>query len=570
MKNLFRLIILVIYAFGQNQAVAGQLDQSLRIKADWHSKLLGKPLPVRAYYHKTKESQKAATIVVYVKNIAAERIGLEPDEDILCDYVNQGYFVITVDYLNDARAISPWLEQDLYLFHRMIYGFQTKSLFAGKGFRLHYCRCFFLPAGYRFLENVVYWQMDKHGANGTVDYLIDSYNTYVAGKYPDRPKVSRLDEMLTKDGRKVDMALKMDIIYPSQSKTKVPLMFYAQTDPAKPPSLYYKKDKLYYHTIGFVMRGYAYANFDHNYNPLWRSYFGKIKYSMDNQNGLASSTAAVRYIRAHAKKYNINPNYIGGMGHSKGQYTVTRLSDPHNASAREESLFSGGSITSPEPQPWLGYSSRITCGYQSMGWGLYRPEFILPEYAPTFIACGVDEAGHNVRQHKLFVEQLKNYNLNHFSIMMDGLGHSLPAGKDPKTGIDYYDTLCMFFDQYLRPDKDLPPAVLLITPGNNIQDVPIATWIDIYFAPAMDPSTILNGPAVKLEGCGIKLVCLQDNSQVRGFWKQANNKTKFSFKPDQLLKKNTRYRLVISPAVSNHRGRALDREITTEFVTAAN
>ena len=45
-------------------------------------------------------------------------------------------------------------------------------------------RCFFLPGGYRVATDLVYWEIDKHAAFGTMEYIMNSYNDDIVPKLP--------------------------------------------------------------------------------------------------------------------------------------------------------------------------------------------------------------------------------------------------------------------------------------------------------------------------------------------------------------------------------------------------
>ena len=112
-----------------------------------------------------------ALVIVYVKGLAAKRIGQESDLAILSDYIKQRYIVISIDYSGDKRAVSPAIDKDLHSILGSIYskGNNGKSLLPDN---LHLQampdRCFFLPAGYRVATDLVFWEFDKHGSYGTM------------------------------------------------------------------------------------------------------------------------------------------------------------------------------------------------------------------------------------------------------------------------------------------------------------------------------------------------------------------------------------------------------------------
>ena len=43
-------------------------------------------------------------------------------------------------------------------------------------------RCFFMPEGYRVATDLVYWELDKHGVYGTLEYIMKSYNEDIVPK----------------------------------------------------------------------------------------------------------------------------------------------------------------------------------------------------------------------------------------------------------------------------------------------------------------------------------------------------------------------------------------------------
>ncbi|MCK4966692.1 Ig-like domain-containing protein [bacterium] len=257
--------------------------------------------------------------------------------------------------------------------------------------------------------------------------------------------------------------------------------------------------------------------------------------------------------------YNINTNYIGGLGHSKGQYSVTRLSAPNNSATSEDLILDGEPGGTPEPQPYPGFSSRISVGYQSMGMGLFRPQYITPDYAPTILACGdYDRAAIVFDGHKNFLKYLQKLDVNHIEIFMKELGHELPHGYDEEQGFDRYKLMHDFFDRYLKVEENLPPTVLVMSPPDKSSSVLPSDNITVHFAPVMDENSITNGS-------GVKIIRLKDNTQVKGKWKTLYKKTRFVFTPEQKLRENEKYKIIITTCVKNKNGTNLDKEKIAEF-----
>jgi acetyl esterase/lipase len=536
-----------------------EIQRYLRKSTSFKFETLGKEIPVKIYYitggTHSRPWNIGSPVIVYVKNHGYERIGREADLSILMHYLKQRYIVITIDLAHDPKAVSPHFDKDLHELFKAIYANDETSLLSTRLTPRKY-RCFFLPAGCRVATDLVFWELDKHGVNGTLEYIMDFYNEHIAGVVTGKEKVTSPDHLTDRQGRPFQYKLAMDIVYPSKAKKKVPLVFYLSTQvtrhPNVAPSVYRP------HMMGFTMRGYAYAIVDHCYNPIRRHFWHMPgRFSLDRWNGLACYSAAIRSIRAHAKKYNIDDRYIGGMGHSKGQYSVTRLSDLRHENKAEARLFEGHPPGSPEPQPWPGHSSRISVGYQSPG---NLSEFITREYVPTIVSHGErDRLG---RGYRSFFKQLEELDINHVALFMRGLGHELPYGYDEKLGVDRYALVHEFFDQYLKAEKKLAPVVLFTTPRDQEMDVAPSETISIQFAPVMDEESIVDGR-------GVKIIC-GDGSPVKGSWSKSRRGARFTFTPAEDFREGQKYKVIITAHVKNEAGTHLAEARIAEFTIGKN
>jgi hypothetical protein len=367
--------------------------------------------------------------------------------------------------------------------------------------------------------------------------------------------------MVDRYGKPFDFTIKMDIVYPSQAKKKLPaIIFSAWLAPRNPngePISYLP------HFAGFTTRGYVYIVMGHCFNPCVQHYFHYSKFTLDQWNGFACYSAAMRYINANADKYSINTDYIGMAGHSKGQYAITRLSDPHHEGGKEISRFEGFPEGSPEPQPWPGYPSKISAGYQSMGMGLFEPEYITSDYAPNIVACGENERDEISKEaHPAFVKRLEELDVNYINLFMQGLGHAVPYGYDEKMGVDRYQLMHDFFDRYLKVDEKLPPVVLVVSPRDNKMDVPPSGQIIVDFAPVIDPASIIKEK-------GIKILQSKSKLEVEGTWKASHKGTRYTFIPVKDLTENEQYIIEITTAAKDMRGIHLEQEKIVNFTVAA-
>ena len=91
-------------------------------------------------------------LVIYLKNLAAPRVGTESDDAILKDFTAAGYLVAVLDYAHDSRACVPIINRDLGKLRDDI---RYKNLLAGQ--HLDAAHIFIVPAGDRLLRDVVFY-----------------------------------------------------------------------------------------------------------------------------------------------------------------------------------------------------------------------------------------------------------------------------------------------------------------------------------------------------------------------------------------------------------------------------
>lgn len=563
MKKYLLLLLLVQTIgwklFAQNPQLS-ELEPYLKRSIAWTSPTLNKDIPLSIYFQGSHtENPDGAEVIVYLKNKAWPRIGQESDLSILRDYIQKKFIVITVDYGNDQLAVSPYFDNDLHELFKAVYGFETASLLSNLQLVPMDFRCFFLPEGYRVATDLTYWEIDKHAVYGTMEFIMQSYNEDIISKYPGMNPVTSPKEMVDKKGKPFDFTVKMDIVYPSQPNKKLPVIFcsdmYGARNPNEEPSKYIP------HFAGFTTRGYVYVLMGHCYNPCVTHFFHFAKFTLDHENGYACYTAGMRFLHANAGKYAMDTTHIGGSGYSKGEYAITRLSDPHHETRKEEvRKFEGFPDGTPEPQPWPGHSSKIQAGMQGMGMGLFETQFITSDYAPNLIVCGELERKEITEGYAAFIERIDELDANYLGLFMQGLGHTIPYGYDERMGIDRYQLVHDFFDRYLKVDEKLPPVVLVVSPVNNSKSVPASSRVSIQFAPVIDEKTILENGA-------IKLIRIKTNKEIKGMWKVSRGGSKFTFHPASAFGKNEQFKIIITTRVKNKQGTALDKERTVQFNT---
>ncbi|MCK4966975.1 hypothetical protein KAS50_08080, partial [bacterium] len=346
-------VLLFLSTFSCSENLS-ELNPYLKKSVLWKCTTLDREIPLNIYFLEDSTDSEGAQVIVYVKNHAWERIGQESDLSILKDYIQKKFIVITADFLNDPNAVSPKFDKDLHEIFKAVYGYKSESLLKDINLKPKRYRCFFLPEGYRVVTDLVYWDRKKYGVHGTLEWVMKTYNEDIVPKVPGLKPVKSPEEMVDREGNPFDYTVKMDIVYPSQAKKKIPLIFYSATQTARNPNGQPKGYRP--HMAGFTMRGYAYCLMGHCFNPCVNHYFHFHWFELDHWNGLACYTAAMRYLRKNADAYYIDTDHIGGIGHSKGQYAITRLSDPNHAGGKESRRYKGFPEGTPEPQPWEGYS----------------------------------------------------------------------------------------------------------------------------------------------------------------------------------------------------------------------
>ncbi|MEP7108236.1 MAG: Ig-like domain-containing protein [Ferruginibacter sp.] len=555
------LIVSVSLRSNSQDASLSALDPYLKKSVTWRSSVLNKDIPFKIYYlSDSTVNPDGAEVIVYLKNKAWDRIGQEPDLPILRDYIQKKFIVITADYGNEPQAISPHFDKDLHDILKAVYGFQTESLLNGLHLLPKDFRCFFLPEGYRVATDLVYWEIDKHAVYGTMEFIMKSYNENIVSKYPGLKTVSSPAAMVDRKGNPFDYKIKMDIIYPSQARKKLPVVFLSETlatrNPNDQPSNYVP------HFAGFATRGYVHVVIGHCFNPCVTHFFHFSRFTLDHENGYACYTAAMRFLHANADKYSMNTDHIGGLGISKGEYAITRLSDPHHEARKEEvSKFEGFPAGTPEPQPWQGYSSKIQAGMQGMGMGLFETEFITADYVPNIIFCGEHDREVITKAHPVFVKRLEELGANHIGLFMTGLAHEYPYGYDERLGVDRYQLVHDFFDRYLKVEEKLAPVILIASPFNSEEAVSPSSTISVQFAPVIDEKSIL-------EKKGIRIVLAKTNQELSGSWKVSHGGTKFTFTPEQSLQKNKQYKIIVTSGVKDKAGTKLEKEKSIQFKVA--
>lgn len=363
---------------------------------------IGIPVELSIFYDARKgpvtPGDGGTPIVLYVVNSQAQRLGTASDSKILRGMVRRGYAIIVVDFKGNPKAVSPGLE----------YSVQAMRLDALSGKYFHdedifpkasYAESFVVPAGHDLSIGNVYWEIDKHCADGTLEKIVEIWNNDFRGNKAERiipwihsdgtrkavqtafdgsepvwmnekgeadpagnymkvkyTKAETVTDCVKPDGSPIDLNLYMDIIYPVKPRAKVPVMCLASSSENLSASAK-KADRPQLN--GFSFQGYAAIIYDFCYTPMARTdhygYFdgNKVKghvtgdnntYSLSFYNDVHVNCAAMRYIRTlaakHGRKFAFDASRIGVFGNSKGGWMVY-LGEKHPEIYRPRRMFPG-------------------------------------------------------------------------------------------------------------------------------------------------------------------------------------------------------------------------------------
>lgn len=131
--------------------VAPALAQT-NIAADkWQSVVTGRSLNLTILEPANQSSNQPLPVVVYLKNLAATRVGLEGDEPIIRDLRNAGNLVVTLDYAHQTNARVPFINRDL---GKLRDDFRAKKILPQ--YKVDGAHIFIVPEGCRLKRDVLY------------------------------------------------------------------------------------------------------------------------------------------------------------------------------------------------------------------------------------------------------------------------------------------------------------------------------------------------------------------------------------------------------------------------------
>lgn len=168
------------------------MAKKAKAKTTWHSPALQTVLGCtvsRPDKPATDTNGKCMT-VVYLENLACEKIGRNSNKKDVRWLLNNGYKVIEIDYRHHPRALAPHLNADIMALNDTL----AKGSF-GSETDISDSRCYILFEGYRIARDV--------------SYYLDDPTVY---NYPDCYATQQGD------------SLYMDIVYPANAARDVPVL----------------------------------------------------------------------------------------------------------------------------------------------------------------------------------------------------------------------------------------------------------------------------------------------------------------------------------------------------------
>lgn len=434
-------------------------------------------IPAELTVYKQKAEGKTPVILYVMGYVGAKQVGREDALPILQDMLDEGYVVLTLDYLGDPRATVPnldWSIQNIRTDVKTYLGeLEYDPLFV-----------YVVPDGYRLVRNILYYDFSVQGRRGTLDEIIKVYNGDVGGfravkgdKIPNPDeRVTTIDRCLKPDGTPIDLQLKMDIIYPSMSETEAPMVMISSSTESRMHICCRMKNRPL--DVGPLMRGCAVAVYDHGYTPMARTdhyaYFHGY-FSLQGYTGVSVHTTATRCVKYYADDYGYSKENIAVMGHSKGSLCGI-LASKHPEKIENWTASPDGYASDDYygEEAFLTYRdgtpipSNVSVAYRSMGDGaMRRRSYLADDNAPTMLCCGTaDQFG----SWNYWYDEVADYEEkgpDFLAIPMSDKGHDYPYDIDPQYGYDRFLAFMDFFTYYLK--KNEAPRLLYTSAVNGEQ-----------------------------------------------------------------------------------------------------
>ena len=477
-------LILIIAPLSTNASAASGTVEPIDILSDCclyteykaNDGVIGIPVGICAY---TKESaaNSSATdtqIIFYVINYndLGENLSDEDYIPIVYDLVDKGHLVITLDYFNNEKACAPKLTESIKKIRiddpTLAKMFKDSN---GTVYSYNIDKKRVMMDGYRMAGDVLFYDLTGNAPKGVKESTVNSgwnssgfksryesvrnaqINDNGSTDMPEYKKMTSYEELFKPDLTPIDSRMWLDIFYPSRPTGDVPVICWASSSQTR--SSNHSDNAERPHDIESMVRGYAFAIYDHCYYPMARDdHYGYFNpYGIQSQVGIHTHAAAIRCVRYFSYLYGYGTDNYGGFGHSKSAL-IASLANPHPEELPEQSGFTSYSYYRNEEygdQPYLAYKnsqeeipSNLQFCYSSMGLGVeLHSRNHTVSTAPMFTASGISD---QYQQWEFWAEQLdtfNNSNTPYIGLSFLDKGHEYVYGTN---AIYKFDELALAFD----------------------------------------------------------------------------------------------------------------------------
>jgi hypothetical protein len=118
----------------------------------WSSIVTGRPLELTVLEPSKSDTNQLLPVIIYLKNLAAPRIGMEGDKTILDDFRAAGNLVAVLDYAHSTNACVPFINRDL---GKLRDDFRAKKILSQ--YKLDPAHIYIVPEGCRLKRDVLYY-----------------------------------------------------------------------------------------------------------------------------------------------------------------------------------------------------------------------------------------------------------------------------------------------------------------------------------------------------------------------------------------------------------------------------
>lgn len=592
---------------------------------------IGIPYQVAVYHSGSGEVTNGiggTPTIVYVVNTKVERVGTDSDVSIISSMLDRGYLVVVVDYLGNAKAVSPALDWSIQEVRADI---ASGKYFGGMGIPTSdYREVHVVPAGYDISLGNVYWEIDKHSSAGTLEYIVKVWNTDVRSIYANtvikwthsdgtrkatqngydgsepvwldkngnastngqyiklkHTLAEDIEDCVKPDGSPLDLNLYMNIIYPTNPVKDVPVMCLAGSGGhlAQVPQ---SKDRPHFN--GYIFNGYAGVVYDHGYVPMARSdhyseFSGSsangvsgdnVTYSVSFYNDKKIHTAAMRFLRylaASDSTYSFDSEAIGVYGNSKGGW-MQFLGEEHPELFDEKRFFEGHHGESRyEAGETASSASGLIDGGTEQPWLTYNGVALDSGADLVYACCGGAEEHITDTHAPTFISCNSSDEYGTYYASSNHFVNACRSHNVPTMWVDVKVGHMFAFGPETNLGYDTYDALFDFC-GYYLRGDAVKV-VYTSFTKSNTDCDLANDIIVKFSGAvdatQMALVTVTDKSgnAVNGSWTSQFGNTEWTFTLDEPLAPATEYLITVGAAVKGDNGLAMGTDFVQSFTTKA-